>query len=138
MRASPDGTEACAPPRSASTTAPITLDEEEIGAVRPERAGPPHPLDDVLPDRPAIAVAVAAVVARYGPGAAAARLRRGRARPHHRPEPAARAADRLHLRHSSVARRIEQSTKPLGFELAHPAGLIRAGLTLTARRLLDN
>ncbi|MGW2271953.1 helix-turn-helix domain-containing protein [Streptomyces yangpuensis] len=49
-----------------------------------------------------------------------------------------RAADHLHLRHSSVARRIEQITKPLGIELAHPAGLMRAGLALTAWRLLDN
>ncbi|MFJ1566763.1 helix-turn-helix domain-containing protein [Streptomyces erythrochromogenes] len=49
-----------------------------------------------------------------------------------------RAADRLHLHHSSVARRLEQITKVLGNELAQPAGLLRAGLALTAWRLLDD
>ncbi|MFD5621330.1 helix-turn-helix domain-containing protein [Streptomyces yangpuensis] len=305
VRASPDGTDAPAPPGSASTTAPITLNEEEIGAVWLERAGPPHPLDDVLLDR--LAIAAAAVVERYGPArttmadpalvelavssdcdeAGRARALRllgfaadlpvravavrsdvpldriaallcpgrpakaapladagivlvtahangtpndtGRAatgtgipdaiapdllpagvragvgaagdpvrswreartalrftaerRPVVRyadlgalallaeiPEDVARAnhdvaaidrlarnpedletldafcatgslrraADRLHLHHSSVARRIEQITKTLGIELTHPAGLMRAGLALTAWRLLDN
>ncbi|MFF9983196.1 helix-turn-helix domain-containing protein [Streptomyces erythrochromogenes] len=67
VRASPDGTDAPAPapPASASTAAPITLDEEEIGTVWLERPGPPHPLDEVLLDR--LAIAVAAVVERYGP-----------------------------------------------------------------------
>lgn len=55
IRAAPDG-------RRASTAAPITLDEEEIGAVRLERPGP---LDEVLLDR--LAIAAAAVVERYGP-----------------------------------------------------------------------
>ncbi|MFJ3925230.1 helix-turn-helix domain-containing protein [Streptomyces sp. NPDC090022] len=50
---------------TASTTAPITLDEEEIGTVWLERPGPPHPLDDVLLER--LALAVAAAVERYGP-----------------------------------------------------------------------
>ncbi|UUY45967.1 helix-turn-helix domain-containing protein [Streptomyces yangpuensis] len=298
VRASPDGTDASAPPGPASTTAPITLDEEEIGAVWLERAGPPHPLDDVLLDR--LAIAAAAVVERYGPasttmadpalvelavsadcdeagraralrllgfaadlpvravavrsdvpldrvaallcpgrpakaapladagivlvtatdtgtaagsaadsassqsdllpagvragvGAAGDPVRSWReartalrftaerrpvvryadlgalallaeipedvARANHdvaaiarlarHPEDLEtldafcatgslrRAADRLHLHHSSVARRIEQITKTLGIELAHPAGLMRAGLALTAWRLLD-
>ncbi|MFJ9944829.1 helix-turn-helix domain-containing protein [Streptomyces erythrochromogenes] len=67
VRASPDGADAPAPPppASASTAAPITLDEEEIGTVWLERPGPPHPLDEVLLDR--LAIAVAAVVERYGP-----------------------------------------------------------------------
>ncbi|MFJ3979331.1 helix-turn-helix domain-containing protein [Streptomyces sp. NPDC090021] len=309
VRASPDGTDAAAPPGSASTTVPITLDEEEVGAVWLERGGPPHPLDDVLLDR--LAIAAAAVLERYGPArttmadpalvelavssdcdeagrARALRLlgfapdlpvravavrsdvpldrvaallcpgRPAKAAPltdagiilvaahtdaggasrdtcgaatgtataapdaiapdllpagvragvgtagnpvmswreartalrftaerrpvvRHAdlgalallaeiPEDVARAnhdvaaiarlarhpedletldafcatgslrraADRLHLHHSSVARRIEQITKILGIELTHPAGLLRAGLALTAWRLLDN
>jgi hypothetical protein len=61
----PDGRPAppAAPP--ASSTAPVTLDEEEIGTVWLERAGPAGPLDDVLLDR--LAIAVAGVVERYGP-----------------------------------------------------------------------
>ncbi|MCC5575672.1 helix-turn-helix domain-containing protein [Microtetraspora sp. AC03309] len=65
IRVSPEGTEASTPPSPASTTAPITLDEEEIGTVWLERPGTPDPLDDVLLDR--LAIAVAAVVERYGP-----------------------------------------------------------------------
>jgi hypothetical protein len=49
-----------------------------------------------------------------------------------------RAADLLHLHHSSVARRLEQIGKTLGIELAEPAGLMRARLAFTARRLLDD
>ncbi len=49
-----------------------------------------------------------------------------------------RAADLLHLHHSSVARRIEQIGKTLGIELTGPTGLARAGLALTAWRLLDD
>ncbi len=49
-----------------------------------------------------------------------------------------RAADLLHLHHSSVARRLEQIGKTLGFDLTAPTGLIRAGLALTAWRLLDD
>lgn len=65
IRVSPDGREASAPPRPASTTVPITLDEEEIGAAWLERPGTPSPLDQVLLDR--LAIAAAAVVERYGP-----------------------------------------------------------------------
>jgi len=65
FRHSPDGREASVPPPPASTTAPITLDEEEIGTVWLERPGAPGPLDEVLLDR--LAIATAAVVERYGP-----------------------------------------------------------------------
>ncbi|WP_101391170.1 CdaR family transcriptional regulator [Streptomyces sp. TLI_146] len=65
LRLSPDGREAATPPRPASTTVPITLDDEEIGAVWLERPGPPGSLDDVLLER--LAIAAAAVVERYGP-----------------------------------------------------------------------
>jgi hypothetical protein len=46
QRVSPDGRVVSAPPSPASTTAPITLDDEEIGTVWLERPGPPGPLDD--------------------------------------------------------------------------------------------
>jgi PucR C-terminal helix-turn-helix domain len=49
-----------------------------------------------------------------------------------------RAADLLHLHHSSIARRLEQIGRTLGFELAEPTGLIRARLAVTAWRLLDD
>ncbi|MGW1072093.1 helix-turn-helix domain-containing protein [Streptomyces sp. NPDC002537] len=65
VRMSPGGGEASAPPAPASTTVPVTLDEEEIGTVWLERPAPPNPLDEVLLDR--LAIAVAAVVERYGP-----------------------------------------------------------------------
>ena len=74
IRVAPDGKEVADAPRSgtlsapsspASSAAPITLDEEEIGTVWLERPGPPGPLDDVLLDR--LAIAAAAVVERYGP-----------------------------------------------------------------------
>ncbi|WP_063043505.1 PucR family transcriptional regulator [Nocardia pseudovaccinii] len=48
-----------------------------------------------------------------------------------------RAAELLHLHHSSVARRLEQIEKSTGIELAEPTGLLRARLALTAWRLLD-
>ncbi|WP_426362219.1 PucR family transcriptional regulator [Streptomyces sp. E-08] len=64
-RVSPHGTQAATPPAPASTEVPITLDEEEIGTVWLERPGPPHPLDEVLLDRFALAAAGAAE--RYGP-----------------------------------------------------------------------
>ncbi|GIH79991.1 helix-turn-helix domain-containing protein [Planobispora longispora] len=48
-----------------------------------------------------------------------------------------RAADVLHLHHSSVARRLEQIGKALGIELTEPTGLVRARIALTAWRLLD-
>jgi hypothetical protein len=65
IRMSPDGREASAPLPPASTTVPVTLDEEEIGTVWLERPGPPVPLDEVLLER--LAIAAAAVVERYGP-----------------------------------------------------------------------
>ncbi|MGI5287754.1 PucR family transcriptional regulator [Nonomuraea polychroma] len=65
IRFSPDGREASAPTAPASTTAPITLDEEEIGTVWLERPGTPSLLDEVVLDR--LAIAAAAVVERYGP-----------------------------------------------------------------------
>ncbi|WP_433725759.1 PucR family transcriptional regulator [Nocardia sp. CA-129566] len=65
IRFSPDGRAASAPPPPVFTTTPITLDEEEIGTVWLERTGPSGSLDDVLLDR--LAIAVAAVVERYGP-----------------------------------------------------------------------
>jgi PucR C-terminal helix-turn-helix domain len=65
IRMAPDGRQAPAPPPPASTTAPITLDEEQIGTVWLERPGPPARLDDVVLDR--LAIAAAAVVERYGP-----------------------------------------------------------------------
>lgn len=64
-RFSPDGTPATTDPSPASSTAPITLDGEEIGTVWLERPGPPNPLDEVVLDR--LAIAAAAVVERYGP-----------------------------------------------------------------------
>lgn len=49
-----------------------------------------------------------------------------------------RAADLLHLHHSSVARRLEQTGKILGIDLTEPTGLLRARLALTAWRLLND
>lgn len=65
FRMSPDGTAAPAPGLPASTAAPITLDEEEIGTAWLERPGSPMQLDELLLDR--LAIAAAAVVERYGP-----------------------------------------------------------------------
>ncbi|MFE0644886.1 helix-turn-helix domain-containing protein [Streptomyces sp. NPDC058877] len=65
IRVSPHGTAAPDASKSASTTVPITLDEEEIGTAWLERPGPPHPLDEVLLDR--LALAAAAAAERYGP-----------------------------------------------------------------------
>lgn len=48
-----------------------------------------------------------------------------------------RAADLLHLHHSSVARRLDQIGEALGIELTDPTGLVRARLALTARRLFE-
>ncbi|MET8625097.1 helix-turn-helix domain-containing protein [Kitasatospora sp. NPDC004669] len=49
-----------------------------------------------------------------------------------------RAAEALHLHHSSFARRLEQIAKVLEFDLTDPAGLTRARLALAARRLLGD
>ncbi|MEV4176267.1 helix-turn-helix domain-containing protein [Nonomuraea sp. NPDC049709] len=65
IRMAPDGKEATTPPSPPSSTAPITLDDEEIGTVWLERPGRPSPLDEVLLDR--LAIAAAGVVERYGP-----------------------------------------------------------------------
>ncbi|MFD3930155.1 helix-turn-helix domain-containing protein [Streptomyces sp. NPDC058614] len=65
IRTSSDGREASTPPSPASTTASITLDEEEIGTVWLERSGAPGSLDELMLDR--LALAAAAVVERYGP-----------------------------------------------------------------------
>jgi hypothetical protein len=65
VRMSPHGRPAPDPPAPASSTAAITLDEEAIGTVWLERAGPPRALDEVLLER--LAIAAAAVVERYGP-----------------------------------------------------------------------
>jgi hypothetical protein len=65
VRLAPDGKATSVRPLPASTTVPITLDDEEIGAVWLERPDAPGPLDEVLLDR--LAIAVAAVVERYGP-----------------------------------------------------------------------
>jgi PucR C-terminal helix-turn-helix domain len=46
-----------------------------------------------------------------------------------------RAADLVHLHHTSVARRLEHIGKTLGIELTDPTGLLRARLALTAWRL---
>ncbi|MET7994588.1 helix-turn-helix domain-containing protein [Amycolatopsis sp. NPDC005232] len=48
-----------------------------------------------------------------------------------------RAADVLHLHHSSVARRLDQLGKTLGYSLVSPTGPARAQLALTAWRLLE-
>ncbi|MFC8042040.1 helix-turn-helix domain-containing protein [Nocardia sp. NPDC057353] len=60
-----DGREASGTEQPRSTAVPVVLDGEEIGAVWLERPGPPRPLDELLLDR--LAIAVAAVVERYGP-----------------------------------------------------------------------
>jgi hypothetical protein len=65
IRMGPDGRQAPVPAPTASTTTPITLDEEEIGTVWLERPGRPVPLDDLVLDR--LAIAAAAVVEKYGP-----------------------------------------------------------------------
>jgi hypothetical protein len=51
LRMSPDGMAATLPPRPPPATAPMTLDEEEIGAVWLERPGQPFSLDELLLER---------------------------------------------------------------------------------------
>ncbi|QFU92089.1 CdaR family transcriptional regulator [Amycolatopsis sp. YIM 10] len=65
IRVAPDGREATTEPLPPSTTAPVTLDDEEIGSVWLERPGEPGSLDEALLDR--LAIAVATVVERYSP-----------------------------------------------------------------------
>ncbi|RSS46904.1 PucR family transcriptional regulator, partial [Streptomyces sp. WAC07061] len=67
IRVSPDGAEAPrgASPAPVSGSVPVVLDEEEIGSVWLERPGPGGPLDEVLLER--LAIAVAGAVERYGP-----------------------------------------------------------------------
>ncbi|GAA4840621.1 helix-turn-helix domain-containing protein [Kitasatospora terrestris] len=65
IRSAPDGTPAAGPAPAPSSSAAITLDEEQLGTVWLERPGPPGQLDDVVLDR--LALAVAATVERYGP-----------------------------------------------------------------------
>ncbi|MFE5588589.1 PucR family transcriptional regulator, partial [Kitasatospora sp. NPDC056531] len=65
IRVSPYGTEATTELSPASSEVPVTLDDEEIGTVWLERPGPAGPLDEILLDR--LAIAVAAAVERYGP-----------------------------------------------------------------------
>ncbi|HYQ69467.1 helix-turn-helix domain-containing protein [Actinophytocola sp.] len=65
VRTTPDGRPAPEPPPPASTTMPITLDDEEIGTAWLERPGRPGPLDEAVLDR--LAIAAAAVVEKYGP-----------------------------------------------------------------------
>lgn len=64
IRMGPDGRPAPAP-SAESLTMPVVLDEEEIGRVWLERAGAAASLDEMVLDR--LAIAVAAVVERYGP-----------------------------------------------------------------------
>ncbi len=47
-----------------------------------------------------------------------------------------RAADLLHLHHSSVSRRLDQLGQAMGVDLTEPTGLLRARLALVAWRLL--
>ncbi|MGW4164890.1 helix-turn-helix domain-containing protein [Streptomyces sp. NPDC004788] len=49
-----------------------------------------------------------------------------------------RAAELLHRHHSSVARRVEQLVRAMGFDVTDPTGLGRARLAVTAWRLLDD
>jgi PucR C-terminal helix-turn-helix domain len=65
VRMGSDGRPAPEPATPASTTLPITLDDEEIGTVWLERPGTPGALDEFVLDR--LAIAAAAVVERYGP-----------------------------------------------------------------------
>nr|WP_042189071.1 helix-turn-helix domain-containing protein [Kibdelosporangium sp. MJ126-NF4]CEL18643.1 hypothetical protein [Kibdelosporangium sp. MJ126-NF4]CTQ98127.1 hypothetical protein [Kibdelosporangium sp. MJ126-NF4] len=66
IRVGPDGRPVSdSEPSVSSLTAPITLDDEEIGSVWLERPGEPTPLDELLLDR--LSIASAAVVERYGP-----------------------------------------------------------------------
>ncbi|MGV0715582.1 helix-turn-helix domain-containing protein [Mycolicibacterium sp. XJ662] len=65
IRMSPAGTEASGSAQSASSEAVVTLDDEDIGTVWLERCGASRSLDELALER--LAIAVAAVVERYGP-----------------------------------------------------------------------
>ncbi|MFF5213010.1 helix-turn-helix domain-containing protein [Streptosporangium sp. NPDC000396] len=65
IRMSPDGREASDPEPCAPMTAPITLDEEEVGVVWLERPGTPGPFDELLLER--LAIAVTAIVEKRDP-----------------------------------------------------------------------
>ncbi|GAB3452523.1 helix-turn-helix domain-containing protein [Actinophytocola sediminis] len=65
IRVAPNGGETDAPHQPASTSMPITLDEEEIGTVWLERPTEPRALDETLLER--LAIAAATVVERYAP-----------------------------------------------------------------------
>ncbi|WP_218005837.1 hypothetical protein [Actinomadura hibisca] len=65
IRFAPDGGSVSGSSASVSSSAPIALDDEEIGTVWLERPGPPSPLDEALLDR--LAIAAAGVVEKYGP-----------------------------------------------------------------------
>lgn len=65
IRVAPDGRPAATASETASSSAPVTLDEEDLGTVWMERSGGPGPLDDVVLER--LALAVTAAVERYGP-----------------------------------------------------------------------
>lgn len=65
IRMAPGGHPASEAMVPVSRAAPVTLDGEEIGTVWLERAGGSLPLDEVVLDR--LAIAVAAVAERYGP-----------------------------------------------------------------------
>ncbi|MEV7027551.1 helix-turn-helix domain-containing protein [Kitasatospora sp. NPDC093558] len=64
IRMTSDGREAPGAP-AVTTSAPVTLDDEEIGTVWLERPSPTGLLDELLLDR--LAIAVATAVERYGP-----------------------------------------------------------------------
>ncbi|MFD0559433.1 PucR-like helix-turn-helix protein [Stackebrandtia endophytica] len=65
IRMAPDGTPAVTPSQQVSCSEIVTLDDEDIGTVWLERPGIPIPLDDLVLDR--LAIAVASAVERYGP-----------------------------------------------------------------------
>lgn len=65
IRVAPDGRPVSEPAESPTITAPIILDEEEIGTVWLERPDASIALDELLLDR--FAIAAAGVVERYGP-----------------------------------------------------------------------
>ncbi|PPK66665.1 helix-turn-helix domain-containing protein [Actinokineospora auranticolor] len=135
MRVSPDGRDApgdAAP----STSLPITLDDEEIGAAW---LAVVHHTDlgalTLLADVPE-------ATARANPDVTAITTMS----PEHRETLDAycatgslrQAADLLHLHHSTVSRRLEQIARTLDLDLTTQTGATRATLALTTWRLLDS